>query len=132
VTLVATDANASETGPNTGTFTISRTGATTAGLTVRYSVTGTAANGTDYASLSGLLTIPAGASSAVVTVTPINDTEKEGNESVILTLSPDAAYTVGSPDPATVRIEPSDQPNKGVVRVETVSAGIVERGSRGI
>ena len=36
VTVVATDPAASESGPNTGTFTVSRTGPTTAALTVSY------------------------------------------------------------------------------------------------
>src|SRR5262249_24416833 len=87
VTVAANDDNASETGPDTGTITISRWGATTAGLTIHYSLAGTASNGTDYASLSGSLTIPAGAASAGITVTPINDTAVEGNETVILTVS---------------------------------------------
>ena len=48
VTVAATDNSAAEPGANTGTFTISRTGATTDPLTVNYSVTGTASNGSDY------------------------------------------------------------------------------------
>jgi hypothetical protein len=109
VTVAASDANASETGAGTGTFTISRTGDLTAGLTVRYSLGGTAGNGTDYASLSGSLTIPAGAASATVTVSPIDDTAVEGNETFVLTLSANAAYTVGSPNNATVTIADNDQ-----------------------
>src|SRR5206468_2676992 len=79
VTVTATDANASETGPDSGTFTITRTGDTTAPLTVNYSLSGTASNGTDYQQLGTSVTIAAGVSSATVTVTPIDDTEVEGS-----------------------------------------------------
>src|SRR5438045_66539 len=61
VTVAATDANASETGPDTGTFTISRTGEIGRASCRECSLGGTAANGTDYESLSGTLSIPAGA-----------------------------------------------------------------------
>jgi hypothetical protein len=130
VTVAASDANASETGPDTGRFTVSRSGATTAGLTVRYSLGGTAANGSDYASLSGTLTIPDGAASATITVTPIDDSAVEGNETVILTVSADAAYTVGSPNSATVSIADNDQaPTTPTVTVVASDPSAAEHGS---
>ena len=49
VTLTATAANASDTGPVDGAFTVTRTGATGSPLTVTYSIAGTAVNGTSYA-----------------------------------------------------------------------------------
>jgi len=131
VTVAATDANASETGPDSGTFTVRRTGDTTAGLTVHYSLGGTAANGSDYASLSGSLTIPVGAASAAVTVKPINDSAVEGNETVVLTVSADAAYTVGSPNSATVTIADNDQapPPKPVVSMTATDLVASEPGT---
>src|SRR5437879_4205543 len=110
VTTVATDATASEQGPDTGTFTVSRTGGTASALTVQYSLGGSATYGIDYQSLPNSVTIPAGAASAIVTVTPIDDTEVEGDETVILTISADAAYNIGSPNSATVTIADNDQP----------------------
>jgi hypothetical protein len=88
---------------------IARTGSTAAALIVRYSVGGTAVNGTDYATLSGTVTIPAASSAVLVTVSPINDNAVEGNETVVLTLSANAAYVVGSPSSATVTISDNDQ-----------------------
>ena len=41
--------------------------------------------------------IGAGQSSAPITVTTINDAVAEGDETVVVTLTPNAAYTVGSP-----------------------------------
>ena len=110
VTVTASDAAASETGPDSGTFTVTRTGDTTSALTVNYTLNGTAQNGTDYQQLGSSVTIPAGSTSAVVTVTPIDDSIAETNETVILTLSTNAAYTVGSPEHATVTIVDNDQP----------------------
>jgi len=61
VTVAATDANASRANLDPGTFTITRTGGTSAVLAVNYSLGGTATNGSDYNSLATSLTIPAGA-----------------------------------------------------------------------
>jgi hypothetical protein len=104
VTIAATDAAASETGPDTGTFTITRTGANTAPLSVKVIVTGIAGNNVDYTSIVTPQIIPAGLNTVTVSVTPIDDTLLEGTEDVILTLDTDAAYTIGNPSSATVLI----------------------------
>ena len=58
VTIAVTDATATEGTPaDTGVFTVSRTGSTTAALTVNYTVSGTATNGTDYQTLTGSVVI---------------------------------------------------------------------------
>ena len=59
VTVGVSDAWASEPGTDTGRFTVYRTGATTAALTVKYAMSGTAVNGTDYNLLSGSVAIAA-------------------------------------------------------------------------
>src|SRR5205814_1647961 len=74
VSVAATDADASEQGPDTGTFTISRAGDLSSALTVNFTLGGTAQNSTDYQQLETSVTIEAGASSSTVTVTPIEDT----------------------------------------------------------
>ncbi|HYV33007.1 MAG TPA: Calx-beta domain-containing protein, partial [Candidatus Binatia bacterium] len=86
VTIVASDPDASETGPDPGTFTVSRTGATNDPLTVFYFTRGTALNGLDYRALFDYVVIPAGASSADVTVLPIDDELVEGPETVVVQL----------------------------------------------
>src|SRR5262249_1036995 len=60
VTVAATDPSASEQGPDPGVFTVSRSGDTSAALTVSYTLGGAATNGVDYTTLSGTVTIPAG------------------------------------------------------------------------
>jgi C1A family cysteine protease len=108
VTITANDPTATEAGTTTGQFTITRTGATTSALTVNYAVSGTATSGSDYSSIGTSVTIPAGSASATKTVTPINDTTVENDETVVVTLGSDAAYTVGSPNSATVTITSDD------------------------
>ncbi|MBI4392993.1 MAG: DUF1697 domain-containing protein [Euryarchaeota archaeon] len=114
VTVTASDASASETGPGTGTFMVARTGATTSALTVGFAITGTATNVVDYAlsgnASSSTVTIPAGALAANVTVTPVDDASIEAAETSIMTLqgSPFGAYTLGSPSAATVTIADND------------------------
>ena len=105
VQIAATDPNASEIGPDQGVFTVTRTGGNpSSALTVFFAVSGTATNGVDYASLGTSVTIPANEVSATVTVTPIFDGVPEGDESVILTVSPNASYTIGASNAATVTI----------------------------
>jgi hypothetical protein len=106
VSIQATDANASETNAgqtaNTGTFTISRTGATTNALVVALTRTGTATNGVDHNSLPTSVTIPVGAASTTIIVTPVNDTLVEAKETVRLTLAASSNYTVSSTNNAAV------------------------------
>jgi subtilisin family serine protease len=133
VTVTATDANASESG-GTGTFTVSRSGSTASALTVNYALNGSAENGTDYENLSGSLTIASGSSSATVTVAPIDDTVVEGDETVVLTLSANAAYTVGSPGSATVTIADDEEeppPPLPTVTVAATDANASESGGTG-
>ena len=105
VSIAATTPNASETGPVSGAFTFTRTGPTTFDVTVSYAIGGTAQNFFDYQSISGSVTIPAGQTSATVTITPVADASIEGNETVILTINPSpTTYLVGASSSATVTI----------------------------
>jgi hypothetical protein len=115
VTITATATGASETGPDPGTFTFFRTGNTASALLVVYSITGNAINGTDYNQLPNSVTIPAGASSASIIVTPIDDTVAEGSETVSVTLAADSGYIVGSPGTAMITIADNDTTSREVV-----------------
>lgn len=108
LTVTASLPNAAEQGNTAGRFTIARTGGTQTALTVNYTIGGNAQNGIDYVSLSGAVVIPAGASSANVAVTPIEDAFGESDETVTLTLSANGAYTLGTPNSATVTIADND------------------------
>ena len=108
VTIAATDASAAERNRDPGSLRITRTGATTASLTVRYAGSGTATIGSDYAGPTGSVTIAAGQTFATIAVTPIEDVYVEGNETVILTLTANAAYQLGAVKTATVTIADND------------------------
>ncbi len=109
ISIAATDANAAETASDPGVFRISRTGATTSAVTVNYTVSGTATNGTDYNNLTGTASIAVGAAFTDITITPVDDAiVVEGNEAVTLTLgTAPTGYTLGTTT-ATVTIADND------------------------
>ena len=103
VSIVASTPNASESG-TAGAFTISRTGTTARAITIPVNVTGTATSGTDYTALATSVTMPSGASSISLPVTPLADTLAEGNETVIATIGAGSDFTLGTPISATITI----------------------------
>ena len=107
VSIAATAPNAAERGLAPGTFTVTRSGVLTSALTVAYTVSGNAIAGTDYAGLSGSVTIPANQASATIAVSPLADSLAEGDEAVTVTLASGLASTFASAN-ATVTIH--DQP----------------------
>jgi hypothetical protein len=110
VTVSASDDLATESGSDTGVFLFTRNGSLAADLTVNYAVSGSATNGVDFTALSGEVLIPAGQATAVVTFNAVDDSEAEGNESVIVSVQPDPAYNIGTPSSATVTIVDDDPP----------------------
>ncbi len=128
VSIVANQPNATEAGV-AGQFTVSRTGPTTAALAVNFSTTGsTATSGTDYTSIGTSVTIPIGQSSAVINVNPLQDALSEVTETVLVTLTTNAAYTVGSPSTATVNIADDDRP---IVNIAANLPNAAEGGASG-
>ncbi|KAF0192692.1 MAG: Na-Ca exchanger/integrin-beta4 [Gammaproteobacteria bacterium] len=104
VTIAATASTASESGPQPGVFTISRTGSTDAALAVFFSVGGSATSITDYQALGGSVIIPAGSSSVVLSLAPLADSNAESDETVMLTLVAGPGYAIGATASATVTI----------------------------
>jgi uncharacterized protein (DUF1800 family) len=105
VTLAATKPNSDETGQNPGEFTISRTGDTTLPLVVNYGVGGSAVNGVDYPALLGTVTIPAGAASVKIPLSPNPDVQADDDkDTVVLTLAAGAGYLIGTQNSGTVTI----------------------------
>ena len=104
VTIAASDATATEAGPTTGRFTITRAGNTSAALAVSMTYGGTATKAVDRLLLPVSVTIPVGATSVSITVTPIADNIAEPAETVIATLGASAGYTLGASKSATVTI----------------------------
>ena len=104
ISVAATTPTASEQAGEPGVFTITRAGDLTSALPISYTVEGTATPGTDYQSLAGSVTIPAGVASAAVNVSPVSDGIADNNETVVLRLTPDLAFSVGPASSATITI----------------------------
>jgi secreted trypsin-like serine protease len=100
VSISAVDNVAAETAAgqtaNPASFTISRTGSTASSLTVTLTTGGTATNGTDYTVMPAKVTIPAGATSTTISLTPSDDIQSEGTETVIVSLVAGTGYQVNS------------------------------------
>ena len=77
-----------------GYFYVNIGSTTPVDLPVSYTMSGSAGNGTDYASLSGTATVPAGSSQVAIQVYPKYDGVVYGTETVTLTLQPGSGYTV--------------------------------------
>jgi len=99
---------ASEDGKKKGVFKITRSGSTAENLLVRYGVSGTATGGVDYRKLPGKVLIPAGQSGAKIVVTALQDGKFEGKETVLVTLTGQPTYQLGSPTAGKVIIEDDD------------------------
>ena len=116
VSAAATDASGSEQGPDPIVFTVTRTGSTAAALIVNVGWTGAAVAGDYTVAVSGgtlsadraTLTIAAGAATATLTVTPVNDTALESTEAVTLTVLAGAGYAPGATASATGTIADND------------------------
>jgi hypothetical protein len=108
VTLTATGAPA-EAGPLAGQFVIARDLAT-GPLTVALAISGTATPLTDFAALPSEVTLPDGAATAIVTLTPVDDAVADADETVVLTLASGTAYAIGTPATATHTILDNDGP----------------------
>ncbi len=95
ITVTGSDTNSYERMvSDTGRFLVTRVGDTTAPLNVNVSYSGTAVAGTDYQSITNVLTIPAGQLSAAGLVVPINNSLLDGNRIVSVTVLPGAGYVL--------------------------------------
>ena len=124
VSVTATDATATETGPTTGTFTFTRSGSTAAALTANINFAGTASGG-DVTSLPGTVTFAAGSATQTLVVTPGDDALPEGAETLSVTVQAGAGYGPLAPDTASLTIADNDQPT---VTVATTRTSTLESG----
>jgi|GEM_PF-781924 len=108
--IESTDATANESPLAVGVFTVDveKVNATGDDLEIDYTIGGTADEGDDYADLTGSVVIEEGESTGTITITPINDSDIESNETVVLTLVNGSGYTVGAPSSASVTIVSDD------------------------
>jgi hypothetical protein len=94
VSIYADISDAYDLGPVPGDFTLTRVGDTNDALTVYFTVSGTSSNGVDYVSITNFATFPPQSNSIALPVTPILNYAIKGDESVIVTLLTNIAYSV--------------------------------------
>lgn len=125
VSVSIIDSSAGETGPNPGTIRFTRSWANAGAVTVNYNLSGTAVNGTDYTTLSGVAVIPANSTTVDVVLSPIDDSDDEDNESIDVTLLTGTHYRVGSPSTGSIVV--SDNDTSGFI-IGAVSGNTTESG----
>src|SRR5262249_27296447 len=123
VTVEAIDALASEPGTDTAQFAVRRTGPTNEELIVSFTWGGTAVAGIDFLNIDSTVVIPAGATQAVVTVTPRADFVFELDETIVLTLTQLPSYRVGQPASARAILVDNE------IGVSVVATGVALEGS---
>lgn len=103
------DAEASEEGSNPAVFTITRSKNLDENLVVHFTLSGTATSNVDYTvSVASPFVLQAGMASTNITITPINDNDREATETVILNLAQNNAYFLGNPNTAAINILDND------------------------
>jgi hypothetical protein len=123
VSIAATQ-NAAEQNRAKGTWTITRAGDTTLGLTVYVSAdtaNSTAAYPADYDSVSTFVTILAGQASGAIDITPKDDSIDEPTETVVLKILPNDSYRVTGTGSATVNILDNDYPTVSIAATQNAS-----------
>lgn len=111
VTVSTPVPDAAEYGPVVGQFSVARSGSTAAPLSVLATIGGTAP-GTRYAPITVPVTIPIGATSQVVNVTPVLDTIAQGAQTVTLAAAANIEYRLGpvTSGEATITDTPAGAP----------------------
>lgn len=119
--------NVAESAPTT-TVMLSLAGNASFDAQVRVESTGgSAIAGTDYVAVDELVTFTAGNSTAMVTITLMNDTLVEGNETIELTLTTPQGTVIGGTSLHTITISDDDTP--GAVVNPTAGLVVNESGS---
>jgi hypothetical protein len=121
ISVTVVDDLAGETGADTATFAVARDSDIAVDLAVNIALSGSAINGTDYASKPLTVTIPAGASAVDVIITPIDDNEAEFAESVVLSIAGGAGYTIGEQSVASATIVDNDRASLSIAALDASS-----------
>ena len=120
VTVAAATGGETVTEGTDAAFTLSRTGATTAAVTVTVSETGSVLK--DASAVPSSVTFDAGAATATLALATNDDDTDDDNGTVTVTLGTDTGYTVGDPGAATVAVSDNDVPVDFVLAVPATVA----------
>lgn len=126
VSIAVSPASVSEDGATNLTFTVTRSLNLTSPTTVNITTSGTATSGVDYTGGVATVVIPAGATTATITINPTVDGTVEADETVTLTVAAGTGYTVGAPASATGTILNDDVPS---ATISVSPAAVAEDGA---
>lgn len=126
VSISVSPASVSEDGATNLTYTVTRSLNLTSPTTVNITTSGTATSGVDYTGGVATVVIPAGATTATITINPTVDGTVEADETVILTVAAGTGYTVGVPASATGNILNDDVPS---ATISVSPANVAEDGA---
>lgn len=124
---ISVGSSASEPTTN-GAFNISLTGSSTTATTVNLNISGTATNSEDFQTINSQVTIPANTTSHSIPVTVIDDSDTEGDETIIIEIvSVSNNAEIGTPDSATMTL--SEEPEAFVLQPEDTANYMVNPNS---
>lgn len=134
VAVSLSPSSVTENGTSNLVYSFTRTGITTSVMTVNFSVSGTATLTTDYTqtgaatfgAAAGTITFAANQTTKTITIDPKADTTIEADETVILTVTPSARYSVGTSNSATGTITNDDFPK---ITLAASPASVLENGT---
>lgn len=126
VSISVAPASVSEDGATNLVFTATRSLNLSSPTVVNITTSGTATAGADYTGDVATVTIPAGATTAFITIDPTVDATVEADETVILTVAAGTGYTVGAPASATGTILNDDVPS---ATIAVAPASVAEDGA---
>ncbi len=126
VSISVAPASVAEDGATNLVFTVTRSLNLSSATVVNLTAAGTATSGTDYTGFTPTVTIPAGATTATITIDPTVDATIEPDETVTLIIGAGAGYTVGTPSNAVGTILNDDVPS---VSIAVAPASVAEDGA---
>lgn len=120
-----------ESSASTSAFMISRDGDVTEDVIVKYSVSGSTTPSVDYQGLTGSVLIPRGSTSVMLNVTPMEDANAEGNETIVLTVEKTADYVVTKKKESSIQILDNDAAEVPVVSIKALDE-LVNEGNENV
>ncbi|MBB6368615.1 outer membrane autotransporter protein [Xanthomonas sacchari] len=107
-------------------YTVTLSSTNSSATTVNLTRSGTATSGTDYTGAVTSVVVPANASSASFSITPVADSTVEADETVIFQVASGSGYSIGNPSSATATIVNDDYPSASIA---VSPASVAEDGS---
>lgn len=136
VSLLVTDSDASEETPatNTGTFTISLDQVNNTGnpIVVNFNKSGSATDPADYQAIGSNVSIADGNQTNTIIINPVDDALVEPSETVVVSLSSGAAYTLGTTTTGTITIADNDLPTAIITATDANAAEATPSSATGL